>query len=88
MALILLIISCWETRQIDFVMANPHADIECDLYMKLPAGVETIDELGDDFVLKLKKNFYGQKQAGRVWHEHLKAALEDIGFTTSKIDES
>jgi hypothetical protein len=87
MALILSIINRWETRQIDFVMAYPHTDMECDLYIKLPAGAETIDELGDGFVLKLKKNIYEQKQARRVWHEHLKAALEDIGFTASKIDE-
>eukprot|EP00957_Ditylum_brightwellii_P049496 3754329-Ditylum_brightwellii.AAC.1 len=46
-----------------------------------------IDGLGDGFVLKLMKNIYGQKQAGRVWHEHLKAALEDIGFTALKINE-
>eukprot|EP00957_Ditylum_brightwellii_P145637 11088857-Ditylum_brightwellii.AAC.1 len=65
MALILSIINRWETRQIDFVMAYPHVDIECNLYMKLPAGVEMIDGLGDGFVLKLKENIYGQKQAGR-----------------------
>eukprot|EP00957_Ditylum_brightwellii_P050348 3818099-Ditylum_brightwellii.AAC.1 len=47
--LILLIINRWETCQIDFVIAYPHANIECNLYMKLPTGVETIDELGDGF---------------------------------------
>eukprot|EP00957_Ditylum_brightwellii_P122592 9348623-Ditylum_brightwellii.AAC.1 len=41
MALILSIINHWKTCQIDFVMAYPHTNIECDLYMKLPAGVET-----------------------------------------------
>eukprot|EP00957_Ditylum_brightwellii_P104471 7958696-Ditylum_brightwellii.AAC.1 len=36
-------------------------------------------------MLKLKKNIYGQKQAGRVWYEHLKVVMKDIGFTTLKI---
>ena len=38
-------------------------------------------------MLKLKKNLYGQKQAARVWNEHLKTGLFKIGFTPSKIDE-
>jgi hypothetical protein len=34
----LAIISKWHTRQLDFVLAYTQADIERDLYMKLPAG--------------------------------------------------
>eukprot|EP00957_Ditylum_brightwellii_P027581 2084893-Ditylum_brightwellii.AAC.1 len=68
-------------------MAYPHANIKCNLYMKLLFGVEAVDETGNGFVLKLKKNIYKQKQAGRVWYEHLKAALEHTGFIASKIDE-
>jgi hypothetical protein len=45
--------------------------------MKLPAGFtlpdRTITEQDrKDYVLKLEKNLYGQKQAGRVWCLHLK----------------
>eukprot|EP00957_Ditylum_brightwellii_P186393 14191948-Ditylum_brightwellii.AAC.1 len=70
-------------------MAYLHTNIECDLYMKLPFGVEAVDETENGFVLKLKKNMhrYRQKQARKFWYEHLKAALEDIGFIASKIDE-
>eukprot|EP00957_Ditylum_brightwellii_P209550 15362232-Ditylum_brightwellii.AAC.1 len=66
MALILSLLHEWHTRQIDFMMAYPHADVEHDLYMKLPPGIEA--SWGDDgeYVLKLSKNIYGQKQAGRV----------------------
>eukprot|EP00957_Ditylum_brightwellii_P028353 2141234-Ditylum_brightwellii.AAC.1 len=65
MALILALLREWYTRQIDFVMAYPHVDIEHDLYMKLPAGIEA--NCGDDgeYALKLRKNIYGQKQAGQ-----------------------
>eukprot|EP00957_Ditylum_brightwellii_P061659 4678576-Ditylum_brightwellii.AAC.1 len=44
MAFILSIINQGETCQIDFVMAYPHANTECDLYIKLPFGVEAVDE--------------------------------------------
>jgi hypothetical protein len=38
-------------------------------------------------VLKLLKNLYGQKQAGRVWNKHLTSGLVKIGFVQSKVDE-
>jgi len=38
-------------------------------------------------VLKLNKNLYGQKQAGRVWNKHLVRKLKSIGFKQSMIDE-
>ena len=34
----LAIINNWHTRQLDFVLAFPQADIERELYMRLPAG--------------------------------------------------
>ena len=73
----LAILSNWHTRQLDFVFAYTQADIERDLYMKLPAGFtlpnKTITEQDrKDYILKLEKNLYGQKQAGRVWYLHLK----------------
>jgi hypothetical protein len=39
--LILSILLGWHTRQIDFVLAYPQADIEYDMYMELPKGIET-----------------------------------------------
>ena len=76
----------WKTRQIDFVLAYPQADIEQPMYMELPSGVIPTDP-SKDYVLKLNKNLYGQKQAGRIWAEHLKDGLEKIGFERSQIDE-
>mmetsp|Transcript_11025 Transcript_11025/g.15514 ORF Transcript_11025/g.15514 Transcript_11025/m.15514 type:complete len:146 (+) Transcript_11025:368-805(+) len=34
----------------------------------------------------LIKNLYDQKQAGRVWHEHLKKGLKNIEFEQSDFD--
>jgi Reverse transcriptase (RNA-dependent DNA polymerase) len=89
LVLILSILLSWHTRQIDFMLAYPQAPIETPLYMEVPKGV-TLNGLpreSQDYVLQLKKNLYGQKQAGQVWYKYLRAGLEDIGFTPSLIDE-
>jgi histone deacetylase 1/2 len=84
--LMIAAIKKWHTRQIDFVLAYPHADIETDMYMELPRGFESQGPKGTQ-CLKLKKNLYGQKQAGRVWNKFLHKGLTDIGFEQSKVDE-
>jgi transposase InsO family protein len=88
----LAIVNNWSTRQLDFLLAYTQADIERDLYMKIPSGLvvngKTLDEQERKrYALQLEKNLYGQKQAGRVWYLHLKKNLEKIGFKASKYDE-
>jgi hypothetical protein len=83
--LVILILRGWETRQIDFVLAFPQADVECDIYMEVPMGFD-LNEAKKKFCLKLKKNIYGTKQAGRVWNKHLNKGLLKIGYTPSLID--
>jgi hypothetical protein len=84
--LVFTLIYGWKTKQIDFVLAYTQADVECDLYMEIPKGFEVVGE-PSDYVLKLKKNLFGQKQAGRVWNKHLVNKLESVGFKQSVIDE-
>ena len=81
------IIFHWALRQVDFVMAYPQAPIEEDIYMELPQGIDTATGNSKDHVLKLLKNIYGQKQAGRVWNSHLVEKLASIGFHPSLIDD-
>jgi hypothetical protein len=40
-----------------------------------------------NYVLKLVKNLYGQKQAGRLWYQHLRKNLIKLGFKPSSHDE-
>jgi Reverse transcriptase (RNA-dependent DNA polymerase) len=42
--------------------------------------------LGSDYCLRLQKNLYGQKQAGRVWNQFLHDELLTIGFVQSTVD--
>ena len=89
MLLTLTAVHGWYTKQIDFVQAFAQAPVERTLYMKIPSGVELEDD--DDprhYVLKIHRNIYGQKQAGRVWNKFLADKLiNDLGFTQSKVDE-
>jgi Reverse transcriptase (RNA-dependent DNA polymerase). len=51
--------------------------------VKLSDGDET-----KDYVLKLKRNVYGQKQAGRVWNKYLVDKLvKEVGFKQSEVDK-
>ena len=40
-----------------------------------------------ELALKLNKNLYGQKQAGRVWNKFLVEKLQKVGFVQSKYEE-
>jgi Reverse transcriptase (RNA-dependent DNA polymerase) len=79
----------WHTKQIDFVQAFAQAPIEKTLYMRVPVGMEIDDGSNPkDYVLKMHRNIYGQKQAGRVWNQFLvKKLIEELGFKQSKVDE-
>ena len=77
-----------ESKSIDFVLAFPQADLDVDIWMELPMGIEVSEspEKSRAYVLKLKKSLYGLKQASLNWFEKLKQGLVDRGFTPSEID--
>ena len=78
----------WHT-QVDYVAAYTQAPIDRDMYMEFPRGF-TVPGGADRkaFVLKLHRNLYGQKQAGRVWYKYLrKRLITQAGFIPSKHDE-
>ena len=77
----------WYTKQVDFVLAYPQADPECDMYMKLPRGIEIPGMDNKTHALKLLKNLYGGRAAGRIWVQYLTTGLSNIGYKQSKVDE-
>jgi hypothetical protein len=81
------IIFCWALRQVDFIMAYPQAPIKCNMYMELPQGIQVSEGDSKDYVLKLLKKIYGQKQAGHVWNAYLVDKLSSIGFKASLIND-
>ncbi len=81
-------VHAWHTKQLDYVLAYPQAPVEKPLYMKIPKGFSIDKGNTDDYVLKILRNIYGQKQAGRVWNQYLTNKLiGTLGFTQSKTDE-
>jgi hypothetical protein len=83
----LSLLSDWSTKQVDFVQTYPQASIEFDMYMNLLKGIQMASGDRNTHILKLLKNLYGQKQAGRVWKKHLTSGLLKIGFVQSRGDE-
>jgi hypothetical protein len=69
-----LVLNGWCTRQVDFVLAFPQADVECPIHMEIPCGFK-FEGSRKTHCLALKKNLHGAKQAGRVWNEHLHAGM-------------
>lgn len=87
MLLILAVLNSWHAYQVDFVSAFPQADVECTMYVDIPKGYQVPNGHNKDYCLKLLKNLYGKKQAGRVWNKHLHKHLISRGFSQSKVDE-
>jgi Reverse transcriptase (RNA-dependent DNA polymerase) len=82
----LMIVNGWTSRQIDFILAFPQADIECDMYIEIPIGFKVEGISRKTHVLRLKRNLYGQRQAGRVWNTFLHDGLIARGFGQSAVD--
>ena len=88
LVLALTLVNGWYTQQIDYVLAYPQAPIEREIYMKIPRGMEIEGRNKEDYVLKLHRNIYGQKQACRVWYKYLtRKLIEEVGFKKSEVDE-
>jgi hypothetical protein len=56
------------------------------MYMTIPPGIEVPHGNRKEYVFEIKRNLYGQKQAGRVWYHYLISKLKKIGWTQSNID--
>jgi hypothetical protein len=63
--LTLTLVENLHSRSVDFVLAYTQAEIDIDIYMELPPGVIVDGFDRKDLVLKLEKNYYGLKQAGK-----------------------
>jgi hypothetical protein len=86
--LALALVHNWHTTQLDYVLAYPQAPVEREIYMEIPKGFAIPGAKRGEHVLKIHRNIYGQKQAGRVWNQYLVRKLtKEVGFSQSKVDE-
>ena len=73
----------WELRQLDVKQAFIQADLDFNVFMKLPDGYG--DKSGK--VVRLNKSVYGLKQAGRRWAMHLgDVVVREIGMEQCNAD--
>lgn len=75
----------YHIHSIDISSAFLNGDLEEDIYMVQPPGFE---QLGPDYVCKLKKSLYGLKQSARQWNKKLHATLTELGYRRLESDRS
>ena len=75
--LILAILFDLEVDQMDVKTAFLNADVDEDIYLDVPDGVN----VSKNKVLKLLKALYGIKQAPKAWNDNINAYLLSLGFT-------
>ncbi len=81
--LVLQIIYGLESRIMDVETAFLHGDLEEEIYMDCPQGMEGG---GPDKCVKLQKTIYGLVQSARMFFKKLIQKLKDIGFQQSQAD--
>ena len=72
------------TQQVDYVNAFAQANVDDNIYIKLPKGFDSPHD--GHYVLKLRKSFYGLQQSPLAWFDTLSTGLRARGFHPSEID--
>jgi Reverse transcriptase (RNA-dependent DNA polymerase) len=73
----------FELDQMDVKCAYLNADIDTDIYMEVPPGMN----VPSGYVLRLNKSLYGIRQGARLWHDKFSKSLFNLGFKQTLSDE-
>ncbi|WZZ36046.1 hypothetical protein YC2023_019447 [Brassica napus] len=76
----------WDLWQMDVKNAFLQGELEDEVYMRPPPGMEDMVKPGN--VLRLKKAIYGLKQSSRAWYHKLSTTLNGRGFVKSEADHT
>ena len=69
----------WALHQLDVKNAFLNGDLEEEVYMEIPSGIETRSNINK--VCKLKKSLYGLKQFPRAWFDRFTKAVKRYGYS-------
>jgi len=79
----------WVMKALDFDNAFIQATLKDEVFAHIPRGYKSMVEersMGRA-CLKLRKSLYGLSIAPKLWYEHLKSALKEMGFVSSSYDQ-
>ncbi|WZY94075.1 hypothetical protein YC2023_066404 [Brassica napus] len=76
----------WDLWQMDVKNTFLQGELEDEVYMHPPPGLEHLVKPGN--VLRLKKAIYGLKQSPRAWYRKLSTTLNGRGFRKSELDHT
>jgi transposase InsO family protein len=74
-----------EIHQMDVKSAFLNGDLDEEVFMEVPEGIEGI---GTDKVCRLLRSLYGLKQSPRCWYQKLNTFLSEQGFTRLQSDHA
>lgn len=79
----------WDVEQMDVITAFLNPDIDKDIWVAWPEGLDTPDGRDPKYwCWKLQKSLYGLKQAPNLWQAKLRSKLLPHGFKPLLLDSS
>ena len=76
----------WPLHQLDIKNAFLNGELEEEIYMELPPGLETQENYKK--VCKLEKSLYGLKQSPRAWFGKFAKTVVKHGYSQCQADHS
>ncbi|RVW55235.1 Retrovirus-related Pol polyprotein from transposon TNT 1-94 [Vitis vinifera] len=76
----------WSFHQLDVKNVFLNGDLEEEVYMDIPAGLETTSNFNK--VCRLRKSLYGLKQSPRAWFERFTKVVKGYGFVQCQSDHT
>ncbi|RVW56555.1 Retrovirus-related Pol polyprotein from transposon RE1 [Vitis vinifera] len=76
----------WSLHQLDVKNAFLNGDLEEEVYMDIPTGLETTSNFNK--VCRLRKSLYGLKQSPRAWFERFTKVVKGYGFVQCQSDHT
>jgi Reverse transcriptase (RNA-dependent DNA polymerase)/gag-polypeptide of LTR copia-type len=82
--LIMYLLNKYDSKIIDVETAFLYGDLDEEIYMKIPDGLQEYKKISPDKCLKLCRSLYGLVQAARQWWKKFATfRSQDLGFTRS-----